>query len=272
MSETMLGDHLSFSQLSSACECPYGFFLQKLIGVESVPNAFAQGGSLAHEIIAGWANGSIPIDELAVQWIQRFPKEVSAEFPSFLASKGFKEKFFDGVLTYFEHFDGFPGYEIIGAEQEFTSSLAGEKFVGVIDLILRDEKTGSLMLVDHKSTSLSSFKRNKEKMYRQLLIYSKYCADTFGSFPQTLCFNLFREGILDQRPFDSESYISARLWAEDMIETMRNYDITDWLETRPELFRCTQLCNCRRDCPFGIAENHKRKEKIYGEKHTPAVA
>ena len=272
MSSTMLGDHLSFTQLSSACECPYGYFLQKIIGVEPTPNAFSQSGSLAHEIIADWAKGIIPIKQLAVQWIQRFPQEVTSEFPSFLAAKGYKERFFDSVLSYFENFDGFPGFEVVGAEQEFSSSLAGEKFVGVIDLILRDEKTGNLMLVDHKSASLSSFKRNKDKMYKQLLLYSKYCADTYGSFPQTLCFNLFKEGILDQRPFDSESYISARVWAENMIETMKNYDITDWMQTRPELFRCTQLCNCRSECLFGIAENHKRKENIYGVKHTPAVA
>ena len=44
-------------------------------------------------------------------------------------------KLFDNVLSYFEGFDGFPGYEIVGAEKEFNSSIAGERFVGIIDLM-----------------------------------------------------------------------------------------------------------------------------------------
>lgn len=265
-------DHVSFSQLTTASECPYAYYLQKVAGVDPVENAFAQGGNLAHKLLADWAKGIIPIKELPVQWSERFPKEVTAEFPRYLAAKGYAGKLFDNVLNYFEHFDGFPGYKVIGAEQAFQSSIAGVSFKGVVDLILRSEETGGLMIVDHKSCSASSFKKNREKMYKQLLLYGKHCADTFGEFPERLRFNLFKENLYDERPFDRESYIAARLWAESVIQEMKDKDVLDWFETRPEYFRCVNLCNCRNECFFGNPENHKRKEDANGNKRTPAVA
>ena len=174
--------------------------------------------------------------------------------------KGYRAALFEKILTYFEHFDGFCGFEIVGSEKEFRSSIAGEPFTGIIDLILRNKKTGELMLVDHKSCSLSSFRRSKDAMYRQLLLYSKHCADVYGVFPSTLRFNLYKEHTFDEQPFDPEDFVAARIWAETMINSMKAKDITDWFEVKPELFRCTNLCDARDQCLFGVPENHKRKD------------
>ena len=265
-------NHISFSQLSAVSECPYQYYLLKIVGVDPAPNAFAQAGTLAHSLLAAWARGELSIKELPAQWTEQYGKTVTAELPRFLATKGYATKLFDSILKYFEAFDGFPGYEIVGAEKEFQSSIAGEHFVGVIDLILRHKITGALMLVDHKSCSMGSFKKSKEQMYRQLLLYSKYLADTYGEFPQTLRFNLYKENLYDERPFDREDYIAARIWAETIIEEMKTKDISDWLEVRPEFFRCTNLASCRMHCVFGNPENHKRKDDIIGTKRTPTVA
>lgn len=62
-------------------------------------------------------------------------------------------------MTYLAEFDGFPGFEIIGVEKEFNSMIAGEQFVGIIDLLLRDKKTDEIVIVDFKSCSLASFKK-----------------------------------------------------------------------------------------------------------------
>ena len=257
-------DHVSFSQLTSVETCPYQWFLLKVASVEPVDNCFSQAGTLAHQILADWAQGKITKGEMCLQWIKRFPVEVTAEFPRYLAAKGYGSKLFDSVLRYFEGFDGFPDYEIVGVEQEFTSMLAGERFVGVIDLILRDKATGGLMIVDHKSASLSTFRKSKDKMYRQLLLYSKYVADNYGAFPEKLAFNLFKEGVMDVRPFTSEDYMAARLWAEKLIIEMKEKELTDWFETKPEFFNCTNLCSCRHECIFGKEESHRKKEKKNG--------
>ena len=123
-------DHISYSQLTAAQECPYQWFMLKAVGVEPMENAFAQAGSLAHDILAAWATKNTAKEEMILQWIKGFPQAVTAEFPGYLAAKGYKGKLFDSVLRYFEGFDGFPGYEVVGAEKEFTSMIAGERFIG----------------------------------------------------------------------------------------------------------------------------------------------
>ena len=264
-------DHISFSSLSCIEQCPYQYYLLKIAGIEPVENAFSQAGTVAHDLLAGWAKGEIPINELPIHWIDQFGKKVTAEFPHYLKSKGYADKLFESILHYFETFDGFPGYDILGVEKAFSSSIAGEKFVGVIDLVLQSQETGELVLVDHKSCSLSSFRKSREQMYRQLLLYAKYCADEYGAFPAKLCFNLFRENTIDERPFSREDYIAARIWAESVIASMKAKDITDWFITQPEYFRCTNLCGCRHECAFGRPENHKKKENNNGSQRIPAT-
>ena len=264
-------NHVSFSQLSAAEECPYQYYLLKIAGVEPIPNAFAQAGSLAHQLLAGWAKGEIPINELPVQWIERFPKEVTASFPHYLAAKNYAGKLFDAVLTYFEGFDGFSGYEIVSAEQEFTSMLAREKFIGIVDLVLRDKATGRLTIVDYKSCSLSSFRKNRDQMYRQILLYGKHCADTYGEFPAKLRFELLKEHTFDERQFDQEEFVAARIWAETVLQEMKNRDLTDWFITKPEYFRCTNLCTCRHECVCGKPEYY-RKDGQNETKRISAVA
>ena len=262
-------DHFSHSQLVSVEECPYAYYLLKAAGIKPVENAFAQAGQLAHELLAGWARGGIPKEQLPLLWEERFYRKVTVPFPHYLEQKGIYEKTCRSIAEYFASFDGFPGYEILGVEQEFTSSIAGNSFVGIIDLILRNKETGGIMLVDHKSASVSTFNKQKEKMYRQLLLYSKFIADNYGCFPETLCFNLFKEQKIDSRPFNQEDFIAARIWAESVIKEMRAKDVTEWFETKPDYFRCTNLCSARKECPFGKPENHCRKQiKLTGEKTT----
>ena len=251
--------HFSFSQLTSVQECPYEYYLLKLAGVKPVENAFAQAGNLCHQILAEWAKGEIPLQELPVQWIERFQREVTADFPYYLAAKDYRGKLFAAILAYFETFDGFSDYEVIGSEQRFISMIAGERFEGIIDLILRHKTTGEITIVDFKSCSLSSFRRNKDQMYRQLLLYSKYCIDEFGLPPAKLRFEFVKENAFDEREYDPEDYVAARIWAESIIEEMKSKDVTDWFETRPEFFRCVNICGCRNECIFGKPENHKRE-------------
>jgi len=97
MSELWI-DHVSFSQLTTADECPYAYYLQRIAGVEPVPNAFSQAGTLAHQLLASWAKNELAIKELPIEWIRRFPLEVTAEFPRFLALKNYAGKLFDSQV------------------------------------------------------------------------------------------------------------------------------------------------------------------------------
>ncbi len=44
-------EHVSFSQITQAEQCPYSYYLTRFAGVEPKENAFAQAGSFVHLIL-----------------------------------------------------------------------------------------------------------------------------------------------------------------------------------------------------------------------------
>lgn len=248
----------SYSQLSSFSECPYSFFLQK---IEKNPNmtenAFASQGTLIHDILDQWAKKELSKDQLAPEYSRRYPLEVTQPWPRMLASKGYAEKAYNIGLDYFNNFDEFDGFEIISAEERFKIEIAGRPFVGIIDMIVRDKQTDELIVLDHKSKSLSAFKKAENEMYKQQYLYSKYVYEHMGQYPDRLMFNLFKEnGTRMSKPFSVKEYQQTLKWAEEQMIKMEEYDFVDWLITKevqpgkPDFF-CTELCSCRKICPNG---------------------
>jgi len=244
-------DHVySYSQLSSFDECPYGFYLQRIERVPQKSNAFAEQGTLIHELIDEWAKGNIPIDKLPEEYEKRYAEVVVSSFPRMLAAKGYASKAFNLGLTYFKHFQGFPGYEIIDTETSFTTDIDGRPFVGVVDMVMRDQLTDDLIVLDHKSKSLSTFKKNEKEMYRQQYLYAKYIYEKYGVWPDRLMFNLFKEdGLTMEQPFDKETYDKTLQWATDIIHKIEDYQMIDWLEMKekPDFF-CQEICSSRGSC------------------------
>lgn len=222
-----------------------------------VNNAFASQGTLIHDLLDQWAKGELAIDQLPAEYEKRYPAEVVESWPRMLAAKGYAEKAFNIGLEYFKNFDGFKGYKIIATEERFKIDLCGRPFVGIIDMVMEDEETGKLIVVDHKSKSLTAFKKVEDEMYRQQYVYSKYIFEKYGKYPDVLMFNLFKEnGLKQEREFKESEYISTLVWAETQMQKMEEYDFVDWLVTKevepgkPDFF-CTELCSCRKVCPNG---------------------
>ena len=159
MSELADGHVYSYSQLSSFNECKFGFYLQRIEKVPTVSNGFSEQGTLIHDILEKWAKGELARDELETEYIRRYPEEVVTAFPRMLAARGYTEKTYDQGLMYFRFFDEFKGYKVVSAEEKFIIDLpikdgSTRPFVGIVDLVLRDESTGGLVVCDHKSKSL----------------------------------------------------------------------------------------------------------------------
>lgn len=249
----------SYSQLSSVSECPYGFYLQRIEHAEQKSNGFAEQGTLIHDLLDQWAKGLITKERLPEEYARRYPEEVVTKFPRMLTAKGYAEKAYNMGLKYFEDFDEFAGYTIIAAEEKFETEIEGRPFVGVVDMIIKDDVTDELIVLDHKSKSLSAFKKNEDEMYKQQLIYSKYVYEKYGQWPDRLMFNLFKEGGLKmERPFRKEEYDNAITWAVNQIEKIENYEFLDWLECKNADFFCNEICSVRQHCPNGIAKPQKK--------------
>ena len=231
-------------------------------------NSFAEQGTLIHDLIDKWAKGILTAGELPYEYIKRYPGEVSNNWPRMLAAKGYAEKTYNQGLSYFENFNEFEGYEVLESEYSFKTKINGRNFVGIIDMVLRDKKTDEIIILDHKSKSLDSFKKEENEMYKQQLIYSKAAEEKYGKYPDMLAFNLFKEGgLMMFRPFDKNEYDTVYEWACDTIKKIEEYDTFDWYETmmdrerknavekdkdpdkvKPTFF-CTEICSCRKICP-----------------------
>lgn len=248
----------SFSQLQSFSECPYSFYLQKIErNPDMAKNAFASQGTLIHDLLDLWAKEELTKDQLPLEYERRYPLEVVESWPRMLASKGYAEKAFNIGLEYFKNFDEFSGFTIIATEERFKIEVEGRAFVGVMDMLMEDNNTGELIVLDHKSKSLSAFKKSEDEMYRQQYLYSKFVRENYGKYPDRLMFNLFKEnGLKMERRFDEKDYLSTLMWAGEQMQKMEEYDFVDWLNTKevepgkPDFF-CTELCSCRKICPNG---------------------
>lgn len=271
----LLDNHrYSYSQLSSFSECPFGFYLKHVEHQPEQSNGFAEQGTLIHDILDKWAKGKIKKEEMAEEYVRRYGDEVVTPFPKVLAAKGYADKTFRQGLEYFEHFNGFPGYKVVAAEEKFDQPLkltdgTERPFIGFIDLVLRDEFSGALAVYDHKSKSLSTFRKERESMYKQQYLYSYFIHEKYGEWPQILGFNLFKEnGLIDEQEFSTEKFEETMQWATDAIHKIESYDILDWMECKvqktpgkPDMY-CESICGPRQCCPNSVRRKDKNFEEI----------
>lgn len=266
----LLGDNhvYSYSQLTSFDECKYGFYLQRIEGLqEQAENAFAQKGSLIHDLLDMWAKKILTKDEMIAEYERRYSDEVVSAWPRMMASKGYAKKAYETGIQFLENFDEFEGYEVLSAEEKFTIDLpltdgTTRPFVGIVDMILKENKSGDLIICDHKSKSLQSFKKDEDNMYRQQLIYATYVIQKYGKV-DALMFHLFNEsGVKPQRLFSREQYDEALQWASKQIKDMEEYSVIDWLvcKEKPD-FYCWELCPARKSCPSGVMPDFKSKKR-----------
>lgn len=268
-------DHVySYSQLSSFDECHYGFYLERIEGEEQLSNAFAEQGSLIHDIIDKWAKHELTKEQMVEEYDRRYSQEVVTNFPRVLAAKGYTEKAYQLGYDYFDNFDEFNGYKIISTEEKFKIEIpltdgTTRTFVGVVDMILEDEFTEELIICDHKSKSLQAFKKSEDEMYRQQLLYSLYVHKKYGRWPDIMMFNLFKEqGMKMQRKFTETDLNKALEWATNIIHNMENFELIDWLESKDQDFFCTEICSMRKVCPNGISKPKKNTTKTTKRKKT----
>lgn len=212
--------------------------------VEKQENAFAQYGTLAHELIEAWANNLLFASDLGAEWEHRYPAIVTEQFP--YASKGYDVRYYEAGREYFDNFHGFGNnWEVLSVEEEFFSEIGGYLFRGFADLLLRNKDFGELMLVDHKSTSATSIKKSVEKHSKQLYFYAGMVQEKYGQAPSLLQINYFKAGKPWIIPFCKDKYLKVRDWA---IETADEISFALEFPRREDYYFCNNLCSVRNFC------------------------
>ena len=248
----------SFSKLESYSQCGMMFKLTYIDKVSDGGNAFSDYGTWCHKLLEKWAKNQIPSFALAEEYEAHYDDEVTHSFPPFPAGMG--QKYFDAGLAYFESFDGFGDeWEVVSSEERFELDIGGYPFVGVVDLVLRNKNTGSLWVIDHKSKSEASMKKELSVFRRQLYTYAMFVKQKFGKYPEKLSFNMFKEGTWIHEDFDVDECNKTVEWIVDTIESILFE--ADWLVS-PSSFFCRFICGCFDMCPAREAVlNPPPKEK-----------
>lgn len=235
----------SYSKLSAYERCPQCFLLQYMRQRPRRNNAYAEFGTLCHNLLERWATGEIASFDLSAQYAAEYDRAVEHPFPPF--PKGQGAKYYQSGLAYFDRFAGFgTEHEVLGAEERFEISIRGHPFVGVVDLLLRHKETGALVLMDHKTSAYRGMLKRLPQLIRQLYLYSLYVHHRHGRFPDILRFNVLRDGRFIDEPFDTATYNQTILWIDD---TIRAAETEQRWDTRPSEYFCRFICGVVDDCP-----------------------
>lgn len=236
----------SFSKLSAFEQCPLSFKLQYLDRVPNENNAFAEYGTHCHEILEKWAKGALPDFLMASAYEEGYDQALQHSFPPF--PKGMPQKYFDAGLHYFESFEGFGDqYDVLTVEEKFRIPIGGHPFVGIADLVLQNRETGEIEVIDHKSKSMSSMKKELATYRKQLYLYAAFVKERFGVFPAKLRFNMFRDGVFIDEPFSLAEYEAAMRWVVDTIDQI--FLERDW-EPHQDGYFCRWICGVLGSCPL----------------------
>lgn len=135
---------------------------------------------------------------------------------------------------------------------------------GFIDLVLKDNSTGGIIVVDHK-TGKSLFKPAKLKTNLQLPIYSLVIQSVYGRLPERCCYYFTRfDQLQDVQPLALDEDSAERIYfktgkkkgqlkskqrtvsdvQEELLSIFRRMYASGTYETKP-----TPLCSW---CPFGV--------------------
>lgn len=246
----------SFSKIASFHQCPMSFYLSYVENPGSddeLPGYFSQYGSLMHSILEGFYKGEIPEFCLADEWRSRYDTEVVVSPPPF--PKGFGEKNYDAAVRYLENFGGIPdGYEVLSVEKKFVIDIGGYKVAGIADLVLRNPQDNDVVIIDHKTKSAASMKKEYQLYRKQLYLYAMWLKEEYGYYPTRLAFNMIKEGTLIEENFNNFNVEETRQWFLDGIHEIEACDaFGNWStcikpDESKEPYFCKWICAVNPEC------------------------
>lgn len=246
----------SFSKIASFHQCPMSFYLTYVENPGSddeLPGYFSEYGSLMHSILEQYYKGDLPEFCLADEWRSRYESEVVVAPPPF--PKNFGEKNYDAAINYLENFSGLPdGYEVMSVEKKFVIDIGGYQVSGIADLVIGSTDGTEVIIVDHKTKSNASLKKEYQIYRKQLYLYAIWYKEWKGSYPTKLRFNMVKDGTFIDEDFDESMVEETKQWFIDGIHAIEECDIfEDWTtcigeEETKEPYFCKWICGCNPAC------------------------
>ena len=238
----------SYSRLQSYEQCPWGFAQKYLYGApgRGEQNFYSAYGSLVHELHERWYKGEIKKERIVPEFLKRF-----LTLPE--TDKKRKTHYLATGLNYFGKGIYTPD-DIVGVEQRLKFHVGGYRFIGIADLLYKEN--GKLVIMDHKSHDLQprSGRRKPtvkdqelDRYLRQLYLYAHACRELQLGEVSKLVFNCFKSGVRVEEPYRAARELEAVTWATDLIHQIEN---TRVFLPLPDWFFCNNLCDTRSTCDY----------------------
>lgn len=216
----MNGFRWSFSKLETAASCPFAFKKLYLDNKKPEPNPFAQLGTLCHDLLAAYADGTLAAFDLLPCFEKRYPREVTAQWPAFPVT--LEDQTREKIASYFCRFSGLPFARFLMVEEKLIGSVDGHPFSGILDLVA-ETSDGRIVIVDHKSSGMSEYRgRRLAHHLRQLFLYAHLLKQCCGIQADAVAFNLFKENQWIELPWTQQQEDEAISWAAGMMVAMES--------------------------------------------------
>jgi len=249
----------SFSKIASFEQCPMSFYLTYVSNPgmdDDLPGYFSQYGTLMHSILEQYYKDELPVFCLADEWRDRYEDEVTVAPPPF--PKGFGEKNFDAAIEYLDNFSGLEeGWEVISVEKKFVIKIGGYNVSGIADLVIGNSENGDVVIIDHKTKSAASMKKEYQLYRKQLYLYAIWFKEEYGKYPAKLCFNMVKDKSVIEEDFDPAMVEETKQWFIDNIKAIEECDmLEDWTTCitdkeyadAKEAYFCKWICGVNPSC------------------------
>ena len=172
--------HISFSEFSLFKQCGHKHLIQKYLGIDTdPPSIHLFFGNAIHEAIEKTFEEQYSQEKRVSYFKAKFRKDMlenMSDSPEINELKDFTEQG-ENILRILDVHGILKDYELISVEEPLYECMYGNfYFKGFIDLVVKHRKTGRIVIIDWKTSSMpwNMFWKNKDQVFLMQMKLYKY--------------------------------------------------------------------------------------------------
>jgi len=239
----------SYSNINSFDNCKYGWYQTYIERATRDQSSFGQFGSFCHKILEKYFRDELASWELAGYYIDNYYTEITESFPPY--PQGMSSAYYDEGLNFFANFNfNKSNYEIISIEEKLNIDYKGYKFVAIPDMVLKNNLTGFITLLDYKTSKLKNPKYDKLKLKGyadQLQLYAQFYWWSTGVVVDKIFLWFIRNQQFFEIKINSLETAETLSWVDSVLQNIKSE--TAWDYNNKNKYFCQWLCSIRSRCP-----------------------
>jgi len=246
-------DNMRYSYSSANCfnTCKYCFYLTYIEAKERSKNFFSDFGLLMHSAIEEHFKGNITSWDLPQYYKDNYDKMVLSSCPPYPA--GMETNYYNDGLNFCNSFDfDVSKYKILLMEDEITCTYHNIQLIVKPDVVLQDNDTNSIGLVDFKTSKLKGNKKYDDKKIeeykKQMYLYTYFIHLAKDIDIDNIKIWFLRNNEFRDIPVDNYEMLNTVDWFENTVYNIKNEEEWSKNTSKENNYFCEQLCSCRDYC------------------------